>query len=132
MDDKEIHAIQAQAALDLSVEKPGLSKYFCELAVDHCYRGLKLDGDKDKDIKLYLIRAIANARLGFYPCALEDCDNAIGLYDNSAELYLMRASVHEKKDALDKARADRDKALELAKEQGQTELAELIQKTWPN
>ena len=129
MDDKETHAIQAQVALNLSIAEPELSKYFCERVVYHCYYGLQLD---DKDIRLHLMNGIANLKLGFYPCALEDCDNAIGLYDNSAELYLMRASVHEKKDALDKARADRDKALELAKEQGQTELAELIQKTWPN
>ena len=128
MNDKEMHEIQARASLDLIASKPGLSKFLCGRAIDHCNRGLELD---DKDIRFYYLRAIAYAKSDCYPEALRDYDYAIKLYDQSSELYLLRASAHEKMGALDKAQTDRDKALELAKEQRQTELAESIQKNWP-
>ena len=127
MSDKEMHEIQARASLDLAdkADNPEFSKYFYRLAIDHCDRGLKLDA---KDIGLCLLRARAHVGLGDYQAALQVHDYAIRLHDEIAELYFTRALTHERMGALDKAKTDCRKALELAKEQGQTELAEVIQK----
>ena len=140
----EFFAIRAEAYISKNTDIPPIfnqtkdSDSFSDhsKAFKDCNEGLGIDCT---NANLYAMRARAHLYFEDYDHALKDSCYAIKWSDIKDNFYGLRAHVRQvramtyknqekKSEELDKVRADRNRALELAKEQEQTDIVESMQR----
>ena len=104
-------------------ERTRLGQY--ELAINDCNEAIRLKPDF---AHAYDSRGTAKQSLGQHESAVDDYNEAIRLKPDYAEAYYNRGNVHVDLGNIEGAKADFQIALELAKEQGEKELIDEIEK----
>ena len=97
-----------------------------ELAMDDCNEAIRLKPDF---AYAYDSRGTVKQSLGQHESAVDDYNEAIRLKPDYAEAYYNRGNVHVDLENIEGAKANFQIALELAKEQGEKELTDAIEKS---
>ena len=113
----------AEAYNNRGFEMTRLGQY--ESAVDDCNEAIRLKPDF---AYAYDSRGTAKQSLGQYESAVDDYNEAIHLKPDYAEAYYNRGNVHLDLENIESAKSDFQNALELAKEQGEKDLIDGIEK----